>query len=224
MSPRRAVTRELVEHVCPGCHAPFRSHNRNLKYCVPYCGVLYNGAVYGHCYLCGIANEDRFVTWFTPEMRAEADQIGRLFADAHTHRRQLRLDQFEGLGRLERRCATCLADPSRVDMKELYRPFGGRGRTRSSSYRKHRDAVLARDGWTCQICFEPIDADAPSHDDWSLTLDHEIQVANGGSDELDNLRAAHRWCNISREGPLYWGEDEFVRQVATTRYQESHRS
>lgn len=52
-------------------------------------------------------------------------------------------------------------------------------------------AVLERDGYTCRIdgCTEHGPAD---------TADHVIPRAMGGSDDLDNLRAAHRLCNLRR--------------------------
>jgi 5-methylcytosine-specific restriction endonuclease McrA len=60
--------------------------------------------------------------------------------------------------------------------------------TGSSSYKRARLAALKRDSWTCQICFLP-GADQ---------ADHIIPVADGGSHELSNLRAAHGRCNNLR--------------------------
>lgn len=69
---------------------------------------------------------------------------------------------------------------------------------RSGAYRQHRDAVIERDGWFCQICFLPVSSSLAPHDDWAFSIDHEIPVAEGGGDDLHNLRAAHRWCNDAR--------------------------
>ncbi|MBD8485936.1 HNH endonuclease [Frigoribacterium sp. CFBP 8759] len=52
--------------------------------------------------------------------------------------------------------------------------------------------MLKRDAWTCQICQLPIARDAHVHDDLSPAVDHIIPRRDGGGDELENLRAAHR--------------------------------
>lgn len=51
--------------------------------------------------------------------------------------------------------------------------------------------VIARDGLTCQICEEPVDAD-------DLHIDHIHPVAEGGLDDLGNLRVTHGRCNLAR--------------------------
>ena len=61
-----------------------------------------------------------------------------------------------------------------------------------------RMGIYDRDGWTCGICLEPVSRTAPPNDPWAPTLDHVLPRALGGSDELDNLRLAHRWCNTVR--------------------------
>lgn len=55
--------------------------------------------------------------------------------------------------------------------------------------RSIRNRIVERDNWICQLCGRPID------DRFDLTIDHKIPRANGGSDEDDNLQAAHRFCN-----------------------------
>jgi 5-methylcytosine-specific restriction endonuclease McrA len=51
-----------------------------------------------------------------------------------------------------------------------------------------RNLVVARDKGICHLCGEG-GAD---------TADHIIPHSRGGSDELTNLRAAHRYCNVKR--------------------------
>lgn len=59
--------------------------------------------------------------------------------------------------------------------------------------------VLARDGWRCQLCGEPIDPYAPPRSPRSATVDHIVAVLDGGSwYNLANLRAAHLVCNSTR--------------------------
>lgn len=63
-----------------------------------------------------------------------------------------------------------------------------------------RAMIYARDGWTCQLCMEPVDRNAHHLDDWAPSLDHiEPQSAALVPDHTpENLRTAHRWCNAIR--------------------------
>lgn len=73
-----------------------------------------------------------------------------------------------------------------------------------------RRAIYERDGWTCQICLEPVDPDTPKNSTWDATLDHITPKSKGGSDDPENLRLAHRWCNSVR-GSLDYYNDEDLR-------------
>jgi len=59
-----------------------------------------------------------------------------------------------------------------------------------------RNDVIIRDSVDgvlyCQICKEPINNLA------DLQIDHIIPIVEGGRDELDNVRCAHKGCNLSR--------------------------
>lgn len=65
--------------------------------------------------------------------------------------------------------------------------------------RRRRLAIYERDGWTCQLCQEPVDPDAT--DEWRATLDHIVpqshQLIPDHSDA--NLRLTHLWCNSIRQ-------------------------
>lgn len=61
-----------------------------------------------------------------------------------------------------------------------------------------KQAVVARDGWACWVCEQPVDPDATS-DGLRASLDHVVEVRHGGSDEVENLRLAHTVCNVSRD-------------------------
>lgn len=63
---------------------------------------------------------------------------------------------------------------------------------------ERRRAIYERDSWTCQLCMEPVDPDAPHRDKWSATLDHIIPRSLGGSNDDENLRLAHLVCNSIR--------------------------
>lgn len=60
-----------------------------------------------------------------------------------------------------------------------------------AEYRRNREILLAT-ATVCAIC----GAGALEND--PLTADHIIPVSDGGSNDLDNLRAAHRSCNSRR--------------------------
>lgn len=55
--------------------------------------------------------------------------------------------------------------------------------------------VAATYGTDCHICGDPVDLDAPPNQLDSPTLDHVVPRAAGGTDDLDNLRLAHLYCN-----------------------------
>lgn len=63
-----------------------------------------------------------------------------------------------------------------------------------------RARLYRRDNWTCQLCFEPIDRNAPSGSTWAPSLDHIVPQSQAPiPDHSDaNLRTAHMWCNSVR--------------------------
>lgn len=69
-----------------------------------------------------------------------------------------------------------------------------------------RIAIYERDGWVCQLCGDPVDRDLGPSDVWAATLDHIVPRSKGGSDDFDNLRLAHRWCNSVRGDETYYDE------------------
>lgn len=54
-----------------------------------------------------------------------------------------------------------------------------------------RGAVLARDGYICQLCFDEVE---PS----DVHLDHITPYSQGGPDTVENLQVTHSLCNISK--------------------------
>jgi 5-methylcytosine-specific restriction endonuclease McrA len=62
-------------------------------------------------------------------------------------------------------------------------------------------ALRARDGWKCQLCGKDFADPAPAHpDEMSVTVDHLEPAWKGGSAALEDLRLAHRICNMRRGG------------------------
>lgn len=49
--------------------------------------------------------------------------------------------------------------------------------------------IAQRDGWRCHVDGDPYRPDDP----WEI--DHDIPLANGGTNHISNLRLAHRSCN-----------------------------
>lgn len=73
-----------------------------------------------------------------------------------------------------------------------------------------RMAMFARDGWSCQICSEPVDYTAEPQSDWYPTIDHVVPRSKGGGDELSNLRTAHRWCNSVRGDLSFYSDADLA--------------
>ena len=65
---------------------------------------------------------------------------------------------------------------------------------------KNRAALWKRDGWKCMLCQKDFDDPPPSFPDpMSVQVDHIVQVWKDGPDTIDNLRLAHRYCNMKRQ-------------------------
>lgn len=59
--------------------------------------------------------------------------------------------------------------------------------------------LAERQGWTCQLCHEPIDPGLYWPDMRAVTVDHVVSRSRGGSDDPSNLQLTHHICN-SRKG------------------------
>ncbi len=67
-----------------------------------------------------------------------------------------------------------------------------------------------RDGWTCWLCGHRVDPHAPIGSPSSPTVDHVVPRSRGGSNDVANLRLAHRRCNGRRGNhlpELGWPDD-----------------
>lgn len=86
------------------------------------------------------------------------------------------------------------------------------------SRRRQREQIIARwYGSLCHICLTRgftdhravIDLTLPWTSPWSFSRDHVVPRSHGGSDEIENLRPAHRSCNEYRgNSPIRTGEDQ----------------
>lgn len=68
--------------------------------------------------------------------------------------------------------------------------------------RAARLAIYERDGFTCQLCGEPIDRMAHPNSNEAASLDHIIPRKYGGIDDPSNLQTSHRLCNILKSDAL----------------------
>lgn len=191
---------------CKGCGIEFEAHLRSRDYCSNLCGVFRRAAagMYARCLFC---HSD---FWKEPY---EAGQSRAEFAKEHEVCRRAALDQG---GRDDAcRCVECKRRKGIIDALSV--PPSARRRS-GSRHSKHRKFVLDRDGYVCQICGLPTDPEARPSDDRYPTLDHISSIAfYGGDDEPDNLRTAHRWCNIML-GDDGFSREKLVRESAVIRF------
>jgi hypothetical protein len=188
--------------ICVGCGISFETHLRTRVYCCDDCRALTVVArtAAGIC-VCG---EQR--AWDSRETRDE-------YVARHKPCRRAALDR-DGRAN-ECGCAHCTRErraAGRPDPVRLAKPS-----KRRSGYQKHREEVLVRDNYMCQICSLPTDPDAHPMDDRYPVLDHHESVATGGDDQIGNLRTAHRWCNEVRSDGL-WVSDREIRVAAHERF------
>lgn len=73
---------------------------------------------------------------------------------------------------------------------------------RNSATRDKHRARISKDQPACHICGRPIDYTLPHLDPMSFVVDHVRPLAKGGTDTLENKRAAHRECNSKKRARL----------------------
>jgi len=62
--------------------------------------------------------------------------------------------------------------------------------------------VFERDGWTCQLCREPIDPTLSHMHPMMASVDHIVPFARGGLHAYENVQAAHLGCNAAKRDKL----------------------
>lgn len=70
---------------------------------------------------------------------------------------------------------------------------------------------MQRDGNSCHVCTAPFTEDNPA------TLDHLLELANGGRNHLSNLALAHAKCNRHRSNRPGWVEQQLRTVVNQTK-------
>lgn len=113
------------------------------------------------------------------------------------------------LSRHERECAHCGDTFASIQPQARYcsrrckirsasqRNNAVRRARRTGAYREnvYRARIAKRDGWRCGICGKPINPALKYPHLKSLSLDHIIPLARGGTHEPSNIQAAHFICN-----------------------------
>lgn len=74
-----------------------------------------------------------------------------------------------------------------------------------------RQAVFLRDNYECHLCGEPTEPDSEVRSPWFPSLDHVIPRSHGGSDDIDNLKTSHLWCNSARQNRSI---EDFVSSIS----------
>lgn len=74
----------------------------------------------------------------------------------------------------------------------------------NAKHKLHRK-LIARDRPPCHICGGEILWDADYLDPKSFVVDHIVPLAQGGTDTIDNKKAAHRDCNRAKSDRLDGG-------------------
>lgn len=73
---------------------------------------------------------------------------------------------------------------------------------RNTAQRDRNRARIKATRANCHICGGAIDYTLPYLDPMSFVVDHVIPLAKGGTDHIDNLKAAHSLCNNKKRARL----------------------
>ena len=73
---------------------------------------------------------------------------------------------------------------------------------RNTTQRDRLRARIARSKPACHICGEAIDYTLHYLEPKAFVIDHVVPLTKGGSDTIDNVKAAHRDCNSIKRARL----------------------
>lgn len=69
-------------------------------------------------------------------------------------------------------------------------------------------SLYQRDKGICWLCGKPCDMSLDTNDNYYPSIDHVVPVSKGGMDRWDNVRLAHRICNMIKSNMIGMGEIE----------------
>lgn len=202
--PLPSGSRPTYERQCEHCGAAFKTEAKPSRFCTISCSQRHRAGWTTSTDVVLAPRQPK--PPYVPTPRPEAPRFwGVLVAgpciECGTH--------FVGIGSAARYCsATCRKRAGRRASKVR------RGHGSFPISKKDRFAIYERDGWICQLCFDPIDREAHYLDDWAPSLDHIVPRSHMlvPDHSPENARCAHRWCNAVRGAGV--NDDLFLAPAA----------
>ena len=78
-----------------------------------------------------------------------------------------------------------------------------------TAYEKNKKKIIAT-AQVCGICGQPLDNTKKYPHPMSTVIDHIVPISRGGHpSDIQNLQAAHRWCNRQKADKLFNIKDRF---------------
>lgn len=191
------VKKPHVKGPCAGCGIPLFMGNKTQRYCTALCARQTNikGLIDMHR---GVGGRKGKI--MVPYVRPREWHGHKLPGTTWTQGACNHCgEQFTRRSLIARYCTdTC---SKRAKWNRLYKDRGD-----FSPTPRARHTIYARDNWTCQLCFTPIDTSVHYQHPMSGTLDHIIPQSYGLKPEHTptNLRTTHRQCNSERGNNLDW--------------------
>lgn len=96
-------------------------------------------------------------------------------------------------------CEICRAEKQKqADINRASSKYRVRAEVMKRGERIEVDSLVLRDGFDCQICFEPIDWSKRGSRRLSPSVDHIVPISKGGEHVYDNCRMVHFGCNAKK--------------------------
>ena len=58
--------------------------------------------------------------------------------------------------------------------------------------------IINRDGYECYLCKNKVDIESDHTSDYYPTIEHVVPISRGGTHTWDNVKLAHRLCNMHK--------------------------
>jgi len=75
-------------------------------------------------------------------------------------------------------------------------------------------ALVDRDGYTCYLCSRGFSSTAPP------TIEHVVPLSRGGTWDFDNLKLAHKKCNVEKGNRLFQGDGSLEPKTRRIGYKQ----